>query len=195
MSICGGLRRQRGEDCRIRAFTGRLVQIQPSPSSPGTLNSRPAGCDRTCAQALTAAGVRTRIGRRAERGPSRQVMPMLRWLRSLFAWREVRNTGVHSYQQNAITGRRRVLRRMAGGYQPVDGRWLTFGEWEDAPHAGLRPLVPRPLYGWHAERRVLGVSSDVVLIVAILAAVFAIVWLTIPSEGKVTIPHARGACK
>lgn len=44
---------------------------------------------------------------------------MIRYLRSLFAWREIRNTGVWSYQVNANTGERRTVRLVAGGYQPV----------------------------------------------------------------------------
>lgn len=46
-------------------------------------------------------------------------------LRAFFAWREVYNTGVHSYQENTVTGERRVRRVVAGGYQPVDHRWLA----------------------------------------------------------------------
>lgn len=54
---------------------------------------------------------------------------MIRWIRSLFAWREVRNTGLNSYQANTVTGARRVVRLVSGGYQPVDGGWLRTGEW------------------------------------------------------------------
>jgi len=53
---------------------------------------------------------------------------MITFLRSLFSWRTVRDTGVHFYQENAITGARRVLRR-DGGYQPVDRAWLRTGDW------------------------------------------------------------------
>lgn len=48
---------------------------------------------------------------------------MLAWVRSLFAWRVVRDTGVWVYQENAVTGRRRVL-RFGDGWQPVDAAWL-----------------------------------------------------------------------
>lgn len=60
---------------------------------------------------------------------------MIRWLRSLFAWDEIRNTGVWSYQVNAVTGGRRVRRRLefvAGGYQPVDLVWVRTGKWVTA---------------------------------------------------------------
>lgn len=56
---------------------------------------------------------------------------MLNWLKSLFAWRGVRNTGVHSYEQNTVTGARRVV-RIAEGWQPVDHYWLCSGEWNEA---------------------------------------------------------------
>lgn len=48
---------------------------------------------------------------------------MIRWLRSLFAWRQVRDTGVWLYLENDITGARHVF-RVGGGWQPVDVDWL-----------------------------------------------------------------------
>lgn len=52
---------------------------------------------------------------------------MIRWLLSLFAWREVHDQGlwhgVWSYQENRITGKRRVV-RVGGGYNPIDHDWL-----------------------------------------------------------------------
>jgi len=54
---------------------------------------------------------------------------MTRWLRSLFAWREVEClgiSGVWHYSQNAVTGERKAL-RISGGWQPVDLNWLEAG--------------------------------------------------------------------
>lgn len=48
---------------------------------------------------------------------------MIRWLRSLFAWREVRNKNVWAYYENAVTGERRAV-RVGGGWQPLDIDWL-----------------------------------------------------------------------
>lgn len=56
---------------------------------------------------------------------------MLKWLRSLSAWNEVRCTGVHSYQVNEVTGARRILKLSYGVYQPVDAGWLKTGCWTD----------------------------------------------------------------
>lgn len=69
----------------------------------------------------------------------------MRWLRSLFAWREVRDTGAHTYQVNAVTGARRVL-RCGAGYQPVDAGWLATGAWTN--HA-LPPSGKSALPGRH----------------------------------------------
>lgn len=48
----------------------------------------------------------------------------MRWLRSLFAWETRRDTGVWLYQENAVTGARRIIRGAAHGYQPCDFVWL-----------------------------------------------------------------------
>jgi len=44
-------------------------------------------------------------------------------VRAVFAWLEVRSTGVWAYEENDITGRRRAI-RVGAGHQPVDGDWL-----------------------------------------------------------------------
>ena len=46
------------------------------------------------------------------------------WFRSLFAWSTVRDTGCWAYQENRVTGERRVVRSSPAGYQPVDLSWL-----------------------------------------------------------------------
>jgi hypothetical protein len=52
----------------------------------------------------------------------------MRWLKALFAWREVRIAGVWSYSENAVTGRRAANRVNPGGYSPLDWPWLLAGE-------------------------------------------------------------------
>lgn len=52
---------------------------------------------------------------------------MVRWLRSLFAWKLVRRTAAWDYSVNAITGQHRADRRVQGGYSPVDLGWLVNG--------------------------------------------------------------------
>lgn len=52
---------------------------------------------------------------------------MLRWLRSLFAWRDVRSTGVWAYRENTVTGQRAARQLVTGGYQPLDWSWLDEG--------------------------------------------------------------------
>lgn len=52
---------------------------------------------------------------------------MIRWLRSLFAWRTVRRAGVWEYRENAITGRRAAVRIWRGGWSPLDWDWLLRG--------------------------------------------------------------------
>lgn len=67
---------------------------------------------------------------------------MVRWLRSLFAWELKHFTGVWAYYENAITGRRKAIRRgpFYNGYQPQNIQWLNGGEWEmrrPSPPAGM----------------------------------------------------------
>ena len=52
---------------------------------------------------------------------------MLRFIRSLFAWRLVKVSGVYGYEQNTVTGARRAVRVNSGGYSPVDLDWLDAG--------------------------------------------------------------------
>jgi len=61
---------------------------------------------------------------------------MMRWLKSLFAWRDVRSTGVWLYRENAITGQRAAVQIARGVYQPLDFDWLN--GWD-------LPLRPHPL--------------------------------------------------
>ncbi len=52
---------------------------------------------------------------------------MFRYLRSLFAWKEVRSAGVWRYAENAVTGQRRADRVVTGVVSPVDFDWLDDG--------------------------------------------------------------------
>lgn len=54
---------------------------------------------------------------------------MIRWLRSLFAWRLVRVAGVWAYERNAVTDARRARRILPGGHSPLDRQWLEGGDW------------------------------------------------------------------
>ena len=50
--------------------------------------------------------------------------PML-WFRALFAWETCRDTGFWLYQENKLTGARRIIRISSSGYQPIDEKWLN----------------------------------------------------------------------
>ena len=65
---------------------------------------------------------------------------MIRWLLSLFAWREVHGRGVWAYYENSLTGKRRAVRRVSGGYSPVDIDWL---ERRTRPSLGAPPPPSR----------------------------------------------------
>lgn len=51
---------------------------------------------------------------------------MLRWLRSLFAWRAMFSSGAWVYCENQVTGQRSAHWR--GGYQPIRQDWLRTGD-------------------------------------------------------------------
>lgn len=48
---------------------------------------------------------------------------MIRWLRSLFAWRLIREAAVWHYFENTVTGERKAVRVSRSG-QPLDLDWL-----------------------------------------------------------------------
>lgn len=48
---------------------------------------------------------------------------MIRWVRSLFAWRKVMVLGANTYFENGVTGRRRFVSN--GLYGPIDRKWLA----------------------------------------------------------------------
>ncbi|MFN7340224.1 MAG: hypothetical protein ACK5VI_03980 [Opitutia bacterium] len=60
---------------------------------------------------------------------------MIRWLRSIFAWETRRDTGVWLYQENTVTGERRITRISRCGYQPCDFGWLRQGNFGAPPLA------------------------------------------------------------
>lgn len=51
---------------------------------------------------------------------------MIRWLKSLFAWHAVRNSGVWIYCENSVTGQRAAHWR--GNYQPLDYSFIRDGD-------------------------------------------------------------------
>lgn len=53
-------------------------------------------------------------------------------LRSWFAWRAVRSTGVWVYSVNDVTGQRSAT-WLGGGYQPLDHGWLREGDRVSGP--------------------------------------------------------------
>lgn len=59
---------------------------------------------------------------------------MIRWFRSLFAWRAVRSSGVWVYWENAVTGQRAASLR-CNAYQPLDWSFLRAGDIVDG-HRG-----------------------------------------------------------
>ena len=58
---------------------------------------------------------------------------MLRWLKIQFAWRQVRDSGVYIYEENEITGQRRVI-PYSLAYQPLDRVWLANRPSPTGPH-------------------------------------------------------------
>lgn len=56
---------------------------------------------------------------------------MWRFIKSLFAWQLVRDTGAIRYYQNAVSGKRRAV-VVVTGYAPIDRRWLDGFEFTSA---------------------------------------------------------------
>jgi hypothetical protein len=54
-------------------------------------------------------------------------MAMLRRFLAIFAWKTEFVAGVYAYQENRVTGRRRVRRVIDGGYSSLDVEWLQAG--------------------------------------------------------------------
>lgn len=52
---------------------------------------------------------------------------MLRLIRSLFAWRTIRDQGVWLYEENAVTGARRATRIRGDVWSPINWDWLEAG--------------------------------------------------------------------
>lgn len=50
---------------------------------------------------------------------------LVRGLRAVFAWQTIRDTGCWLYQQNSVTGGRRIRRSQPGGHQPIDASWMS----------------------------------------------------------------------
>jgi hypothetical protein len=69
-----------------------------------------------------------------------------RWLRAIFAWRDVKDNGTWAYQQNAVTGERRAV-RIGACWSPKDFDWLErrppFNPSRHLPSAGGDCASPR----------------------------------------------------
>lgn len=52
----------------------------------------------------------------------------LRWFKSLFAWKQIRNTGVWLYEENTVTGKRRATLINTGCWQPMDRTFMRKGD-------------------------------------------------------------------
>lgn len=73
---------------------------------------------------------------------------MIRWLRSLFAWRMVRRSGAYAYYENAVTGQRWAGRWADGGWSPIDHDWLLRREPRPrVPPTGGSSVAPPPIGG------------------------------------------------
>lgn len=64
------------------------------------------------------------------------------WKERYGEWKTVHNTRIYIYQENTKTGARRC-RRVSGGLQPVNKRWLDGGEWEMKRPPPPSPYAPR----------------------------------------------------
>lgn len=68
-------------------------------------------------------------------------MKLPRWMRVCLAWRTVREAGVYAYQQNDVSGSRRIIRLNTGCHSPMDLAWVKTGRFAEPP----RPPGPKPL--------------------------------------------------
>lgn len=84
-----------------RGQVGSLYERCPAPSRPNPPSSR-----------IVSQGAQFSTG------------TTWRWVRSLFAWREVFRAGVWAYEENAVTGARRARRYLGYGYSPKATNWL-----------------------------------------------------------------------
>lgn len=58
---------------------------------------------------------------------------MIKGIKSLFAWQTIAEHGVYAYQENGVTGARRAIRVIFGGYSPLAQGWLDGGSFDDMP--------------------------------------------------------------
>jgi len=66
---------------------------------------------------------------------------MIRWLRSLFAWRTIYENHAWELRKNTVTGERRWIRKIVGGgHFPIP---MVDDDGEPMPR-GPRPSPPRP---------------------------------------------------
>lgn len=73
-------------------------------------------------------------------------MTLFDHIRSWFAWKEYRDTGVWKYLENQITGERKAIRSNLEGYQPKIFRWLNGGEWDEPLGFGKLPSLRKRFF-------------------------------------------------
>ena len=59
---------------------------------------------------------------------------MVKWFKSLFAWKKVKVSGVYTYWENTVSMERGISRNYPSGYSPIDTDWLE--------HKEPKPLIP-----------------------------------------------------
>ena len=62
---------------------------------------------------------------------------MINYIKSLFAWKLVRDEGSSFYYENTITGKRKAWKFRNANYHLGSTNWLKGGEW-----TYIRPLPP-----------------------------------------------------
>lgn len=64
---------------------------------------------------------------------------MSRWFRSIFQWKTVWKTACYRYEENVVTGQRRVIPLTSYWvYQPIDNDWLERRQKRPAPPPDTR---------------------------------------------------------
>jgi len=73
---------------------------------------------------------------------------MLRWIKSLFAWRTIERMGVWVYRENAVTGQRKAIHVGGALFGPIRGDgWLRHGDIVVSPFGSYR--IGSEAEKWH----------------------------------------------
>lgn len=71
---------------------------------------------------------------------------MLRWIKSLFAWRTVKSSSCWVYRENTITGRRKAIWKRTG-YAPMISGFMRDGDLVVGPTGAYR--IGSEAEHWH----------------------------------------------